>query len=213
VQEELAAEGLPPFDIAYTTDWHLAPGVLDAVAARIAAARATLPAPLREGARLVFTAHSIPTTMPVADRYVMQLRDSATSVAALVHSRDWALVFQSRSGRPEDPWLEPDVNDYLREARAGGLEAAILVPIGFLADHVEVLYDLDVEARATADEIGLTLARAEAVNDHPRFIDALADVVSEAVSRYRRGRPLSIVPAEPPAKRELPPPVRPAAAT
>ena len=111
--------------------------------------------------------------MPAADRYVLQLRDSAASVAAIVHARDWALVFQSRSGRPEDPWLEPDVNDYLREARASGLDAAILVPIGFLADHVEVLYDLDVEARATADEIGLALARAEAVNDHPRFIEAL----------------------------------------
>ena len=105
------------------------------------------------------------------------------------------------------------MNDYLRDARAKGLDAAILVPIGFLADHVEVLYDLDVEARATADEIGLPLARAEAVNDHPRFIEALADVVSESVARYRRGRPLSIVPAEPPAKRELPPPVKPAAAT
>jgi protoporphyrin/coproporphyrin ferrochelatase len=134
-------------------------------------------------------------------------------VAALAQTRDWALVFQSRSGRPEDPWLEPDVNDYLREARASGLEAAILVPIGFLADHVEVLYDLDIEAKATADAIGLTLARAEAVNDHPRFIEALADVVIEAVSRYQRGRPLSIVPAEPPAKRELPPPVIPATAS
>ena len=118
VQEELAAEGLPPFDIAYAADWHLAPGVLDAVAERIAVARATLPDAVRDRARLVFTAHSIPTTMPAADRYVMQLRDSAASVAALVHARDWALVFQSRSGRPEDPWLEPDVNDYLRDARA-----------------------------------------------------------------------------------------------
>jgi protoporphyrin/coproporphyrin ferrochelatase len=147
--------------------------------------------------------------MAAVDRYVLQLRDAASAVAALQHAHDWALAFQSRSGRPEDPWLEPDVNDYLREARAGGLEAAILVPIGFLADHVEVLYDLDVEARATADEIGLPLARAEAVNDHPGFISALADAVADAVSRYGRGRPLSIVPAEAPARRELPPPVRP----
>ncbi|MEO5819441.1 MAG: ferrochelatase [Vicinamibacteraceae bacterium] len=213
VQEELAAEGIAPFDVAYAPDWHLATGVLDALADHIAVARATLPETLREKARLVFTAHSIPTSMAGADRYVAQLRDSATAVATMQHAHDWALVFQSRSGRPEDPWLEPDVNDYLREARATGLEAAILVPIGFLADHIEVLYDLDVEARATADEIGLALARAEAVNDHPRFIEALADVVSEAVRRYGRGRPLSIVPAEAPAKRELPPPVRPAATT
>ena len=211
VQEELAAEGLAPFDVAYAPDWHLATGVLHALSARIDAARETLPAPLRSGARLVFTAHSIPTSMAAADRYVLQLTDSATAVAALQRAHDWALVYQSRSGRPEDPWLEPDVNAYLREARAGGLEAAILVPIGFLADHIEVLYDLDVEARATAGEIGLTLARAEAVNDHPRFIEALADVVSETVKRYDRGRPLTILPAETPAKRELPPPVRPAA--
>ena len=87
VQEELAAEGLPPFDITYAADWHLAPGVLDAVAERIAVARATLPEAVRDRARLVFTAHSIPTTMPAADRYVMQLRDSAASVAALVHAQ------------------------------------------------------------------------------------------------------------------------------
>ncbi len=212
-QDELAAEGLPPFDLVYAGDWHMAEGVLDAVAERVAAARATLPVTLRDEARLVFTAHSIPTTMVAADCYVRQLRDSATAVASLLRAHDWALVFQSRSGRPEDPWLEPDVNDYLRKARAEGLRAAILVPIGFLADHVEVLYDLDVEARATANDVGLTLARAEAVNDHPRFIEALADVVSKTVSRYGRSRPLSIVPAEAPAKRELPPPVRPAAAS
>ncbi len=213
VQEELAADGIAPFDVAYAPDWHLATGVLEAIADRIQTARASLPEALRARARLVFTAHSIPTAMAAADRYLMQLRDSATAVAAMQHASDWALVFQSRSGRPEDPWLEPDVNDYLREARAGGLDAAILVPIGFLADHIEVLYDLDVEARGTADDIGLALARAEAVNDHPRFIEALADVVCETVARYRRGRPLSIVPAEVPAKRELPPPVQPATAT
>jgi ferrochelatase len=211
-QEELAAEGLPPFTVAYAGDWHLSPGVLDAVADRIAAARATLPADVRDVARLVFTAHSIPTGMSAADRYVLQLRDSASAVAALLHTTDWTLVYQSRSGRPEDPWLEPDVNDYLREAHAAGLAAAILVPIGFLADHIEVLFDLDVEARATAEAIGLPIARAEAVNDHPRFVDALAEAVEAVIARYGRGRPLSIVPAEPPARRELPPPVRPATA-
>ena len=192
-----------------------APASLDAVAERIAAARATLP----DGAARRARGWSSPRTRsrrrwprPIAT--CMQLRDSATAVAALLHARRLgagvpepqrtARGSVARAGRERLP---------ARGARRRACEAAILVPIGFLADHVEVLYDLDVEARATADEIGLTLARAEAVNDHPRFIDALADVVSEAVSRYGRGRPLSIVPAEPPAKRELPPPVRPAAAT
>jgi len=212
-QEELATAGLPRLDVVYAGDWDVSPGFVDAVVDRITAARATLPAEVRDAARLVFTAHSIPTAMSAVERYVQQLRESASAVAARLGVEGWALVFQSRSGRPEDPWLEPDVNDYLRDARAAGLAAAILVPIGFLADHIEVLFDLDVEARATAAEIGLPLARAEAVNDHPRFVDALADAVVGAVERYGRGRPLSIVPAEPPAKRELPPPVRPAAAS
>jgi ferrochelatase len=212
-QEELAAAGIAPLAVAYAGDWHTSRGFVDAVVDRIAAARATLPAALRDGARLVFTAHSIPTSMPAVDRYVAQLKESAAAVASRIGSDDWTLVFQSRSGRPEDPWLEPDLNAYLREARAGGLESAILVPIGFLADHVEVLFDLDVEARETAAEIGLPLARAEAVNDHPRFIEARAVAVCWAIDRYGRGRPLSIEPAEPPAKRELPPPVRPAAAS
>jgi ferrochelatase len=211
-QEELAAAGLAPLTVAFVGDWHTSDGVLHAVVERVAAARATLPAALQAGARLVFTAHSIPTAMKAADTYVMQLRDTASAVATLLHTPDWRLVYQSRSGRPEDLWLEPDVNAYLRAARAGGLEAAILLPIGFLADHIEVLYDLDVEARDTAAEIGLALARAEAVNDHPRFIGALADAVCGTVARYGRGRPLSILPAEPPATRELPPPVRPPAA-
>ena len=151
--------------------------------------------------------------MAAVDRYVAQLKESAAAVAARVGTTDWTLVFQSRSGRPEDPWLEPDVNAYLRDARAAGLASAILVPIGFLADHIEVLFDLDVEARETAASIGLALARAEAVNDHPRFIEALADAGCGVIDRYGRGRPLSIVPAEPPARRELPPPVRPATAS
>ena len=113
VQEELAAAGLSPLALAYVGDWHTSAGMLDATVERIAAARATLPPALQAGARLVFTAHSIPTAMSAADIYVMQLRDSASAVAAMVHTTDWTLVFQSRSGRPEDPWLEPDVNDLL----------------------------------------------------------------------------------------------------
>jgi ferrochelatase len=103
-------------------------------------------------------------------------------------------VYQSRSGRPEDPWLGPDICEYLREQRAKGLEAAVVCPIGFLCDHVEVLYDLDVEAAAVCREIGLTMERAAAVNDHPRFIDMMADVVLQVCRTYEHGRPLEIVP-------------------
>jgi ferrochelatase len=186
-------ESRSPIDIVYTGDWHTHDGFIDAVTDLIAQARATLPADVRDRARLVFTAHSIPTGMAHAETYQRQLHESARAVAQRLNTTDWAMVYQSRSGRPQDPWLEPDVNDYLREARAKEqLEAAILVPIGFVCDHVEVLYDLDVEAKATCEEVGIVMARAAAVNDHPRFIDAMADAVIATVDRYRRGRPLAL---------------------
>jgi protoheme ferro-lyase len=104
-----------------------------------------------------------------------------------------AVVFQSRSGRPEDPWLGPDICDYLREEAAKGLRAVVIAPIGFICDHIEVLYDLDVEAAGVCRELGLPMARAQTVNDHPLFVEALADVVIDTYRRYDRARPLQIV--------------------
>ena len=207
-QEALRARGVRPPSIVYAGDWHLRVAFIDAAAARINDARATLPAELQSGARVVFTAHSVPVMMSAAETYQRQLRESAEAVAARLKVRDWAMTYQSRSGRPEDPWLGPDVNEYLRAERRKGLEAVVLSPLGFVADHIEVLYDLDVEARETCLDEGIALARASAVNDHPRFLDALTESVAQKVQHYRRGQPLAIVPAEPPARREPPPPVR-----
>ena len=114
-------------------------------------------------------------------------------MAGLKARPTYDLVFQSRSGRPEDPWLGPDICDYLRNEAAGGMTGAVLCPVGFICDHVEVLYDLDVEAAGVARAIGLPLARASAVNDHPGFIDTMADAVIQTVDRYRSGRPLQMV--------------------
>ena len=119
--------------------------------------------------------------------------------------RDWSLVFQSRSGRPGDPWLEPDICDYLRAEHAKGLQAAILCPIGFLCDHIEVLYDLDHEAKQVCEAIGLPMVRAESVNDDPFFLDTMADMVMETWRRYEHGRPLTLVSAAPPERHEGPP--------
>ena len=157
--------------------------------------RRRCPRPSATRARLVFTAHSLPVSMPGAARYQQQLLGVGARWSPNGAGRaDWALVFQSRSGRPEDPWLGPDVCDYLRAEHAAGLEAAVLCPIGFLCDHVEVLYDLDVEAADAARAVGLPLARAEAVNDDPGFLDMMADVVAETYARYERGVPLPITP-------------------
>jgi ferrochelatase len=188
----LASSGLPDITVTYVGDWHAHPGFIEANARHVEAARLRLAEPERSAARVVFTAHSLPLSMPGVERYRLQLRESAERVAARLGLTDWALVFQSRSGRPDDPWLEPDVSDYLRAERARGLQAAVLCPIGFLCDHVEVLYDLDREAAGVAAALGLPVARADAVNDDPLFLDAMAQTVLETWRRYEHGRPLPI---------------------
>jgi ferrochelatase len=202
---ELTAAGLPAIPVTFVRDWHTHPGFVEANVLHIDEARLALPEDVREAARVVFTAHSIPSSMSGAARYQRQLQESAQAVAGRLGTRDWAVVFQSRSGRPDDPWLGPDVRDYLREAHGRGVKAVILCPIGFLCDHIEVLYDLDHEAREVSDAIGLPLARAQAVNDNPMFLDTMADMVLETYRRYERGRPLPIVSAAPPERVEGPP--------
>jgi ferrochelatase len=196
----LRRAGLPDVDVVYVGDWHTHPGFIDANAEHVRVALDRLPGDVRDRARLVFTAHSIPVSMAQRFPYQQQLEETARAVAGKVRPKgagDYALVFQSRSGRPEDPWLGPDVCEYLREEAGRGLAAAVLAPIGFLCDHIEVLYDLDVEAAAVCRDAGLPMARAKSVNDHPRFADTMADAVLETVSRYASGRPLSIVGSAP----------------
>jgi protoporphyrin/coproporphyrin ferrochelatase len=203
---QLQARGVADVEVSYVGDWHTDPGFIDANADRILAALRRLPADLRGDARIVFTAHSIPLSMANKYPYREQIHESAELVmravgpdfsraggAELKSGPTHELVYQSRSGRPEDPWLGPDVCDYLRAEKAKGLRAAVLCPIGFLCDHVEVLYDLDEEAAGVCRDIGLPMVRAEAVNDHPRFIDAMADAVLQTYRQYERARPLPVV--------------------
>lgn len=192
----LAGAGLHDITIAYVDDWHDHDGFIDANARHTQAAIETLPADVRERARLVFTAHSIPVSMPGADRYQLQLNESARLVADRLGRGDWALVYQSRSGRPEDPWLSPDICDYLRDEHAKGLEAVVICPIGFICDHIEVLYDLDHEAADLCRQLGLPMARAAAVNDDEAFISLMQDVVLRTWRRYDGGIPLTIAPRE-----------------
>ncbi|MDP1570084.1 MAG: ferrochelatase [Vicinamibacterales bacterium] len=198
--------GLADVDITYVPNWHAHDRFIEANAQHVREAMATLPADVAPRARLVFTAHSIPVPSAEACQYREQLQESARLVAERLGHADWVLVYQSRSGRPDDPWLGPDICDYLREARAGGLEAAVLCPIGFVCDHVEVLYDLDYEAAAVCREVGLEMRRAETVNDDPRFLDMMDDVVEQMMDRYATGRPLQIVSATGFERREGPPP-------
>lgn len=189
---ELARRGLPDVEIAYVDQWFEHDGFIQANADHIAAALTRLPPASRDRARIIFTAHSIPLGMARACRYEDQLRRSCRKVAERLGREDWALVYQSRSGRPTDPWLEPDINDYLRAEHAAGLRAAVISPIGFLCDHIEVLYDLDIEAAATCRELGIEMTRAPAVNDHPFFLDTMADMVQRTWERYAAYPPLAI---------------------
>lgn len=205
-RRELAQRGLPDVEVSFVGDWFAHEGLVLANAQRVAAALARLPSEERAGARVVFTAHSIPEAMARESRYVANLAETARLVMERLGRSDHALVFQSRSGRPEDPWLGPDVNDYLRAERAKGLTAAVVSPVGFVCDHVEVLYDLDHELRATCDAIGLTMERAGAVNDAPAFIDLMADVVRSHYAAHAAHRRLPVVGTPP--RVEGPPPRR-----
>jgi ferrochelatase len=194
-REELRRATAGDIAVTYTGSWFDHPLFVSANARHVREARERLPDALRASARLVFTAHSIPMSMAERSRYREQLHESARLVATEAAMSDWALVYQSRSGRPDDPWLEPDVCDYLRQARQEGLAAAVLSPIGFICDHIEVLYDVDREAGDVCRQIGLAMSRAESVNDDPQFLDMMADVVLRTMTRYRSGRPLGIVAA------------------
>jgi ferrochelatase len=164
------------------------PGFVEPNADAVRAALATLPVQLRDGARLVFTAHSIPESMEAASGprghlYSAQLREAARLVAAAVRGEgaDFDLVWQSRSGPPSVPWLEPDVNDHLTALADAGTRAVVVSPVGFVSDHVEVLWDLDEEAAETAGKLELAFARAGTVGADPRFVAMVRELVAERI--------------------------------
>ena len=174
-------EGRGP-TITWLEPWFDDPRFLEANAQLIEEASGQARGAWPDDLPILFTAHSIPTQMADDSPYVADLRASCSGVAAILGARDWELCWQSRSGDPRTPWLEPDVNDVLRRRAASGARAAVVQAIGFLSDHVEVLYDLDVEARATAQELGLTLQRARCVNDHPEFVAMLAERIRDGIA-------------------------------
>lgn len=126
---------------------------------------------------LVFTAHSLPRPMAARSPYAEQVKTTAGLVANALGHSNWSVAYQSRSGKPTDPWLEPDIGEVIKELAAQGNKRIVAAPIGFVCDHVEVLYDLDIEARKSAESLGIDLIRASCPNDHPTFIRMIADIV------------------------------------
>ena len=172
VEQARAEVGAAAPEVEIAPPWPSHPLYIAAMADRLRAALTRLPE-----AHVVCTAHSVPVSMAKDSAYVGQLEHAANSICAAAAAPSWSLAYQSRSGNPRDPWLEPDINDALRALAARGEREVVVLPIGFVCDHVEVLYDLGVEAAATAKACGIQLERAETVNDHPQFIRMLADVV------------------------------------
>ena len=175
VEDARAQLGARAPEVAYPQPWHDHPLFTTAVASRAREAYSRLEFPDRSRARLIFTAHSIPLAMADAGPYVEQLTQSARIVAADLGVDTWQFAYQSRSGSPRDAWLEPDIKDTLRNLDA---KTAVVVPIGFLCEHVEVLYDLDIEAAQVARDAGIRMERAPTVGDHPLFIEMMASIVA-----------------------------------
>jgi len=157
------------------------PGFIEPMAERVREALIELP-----GAALVFTAHSVPVSMAASSQYEAQLREACRLVAERAGGREWRLVYQSRSGPPSQPWLGPDIGEYLRELHAAGVRDVVIAPIGFISDHMEVLFDLDTEARALCAELGIRLVRAATVGNHPAFVSMIAELARERMGEAER---------------------------
>jgi ferrochelatase len=163
--------------IEYTSGWYDHPLFIETVVDLTKQAFAAVPVERRARTPLVFTVHSVPLAMPGTAMYVQQVETGARLVAERLDHARWSIAYQSRSGDSRTPWLEPDIRAVLQQLAGEGAREAVVVPIGFVCDHIEVLYDLDTEAKKIAAAHGLTMLRAGTVNDHPIFIQMMADVV------------------------------------
>lgn len=158
------------------------PGFIEPNIENVRAALERIPAERRARTQLAFTAHSIPLSMAINCDYEAQLQETCRLVAGGVGHTNWRLVFQSRSGSPAQPWLEPDICDYLAELKQAGTKDVVIAPVGFISDHMEVLYDLDTEAHALCEKLNLNMVRASTVGAHPLFIKMIRELILERIN-------------------------------
>ena len=178
--QEEAGPGAPIVDKLRVFYNH--PGFIDASADRVRDALEKFSQEERESVRFVVTAHSIPCSMAQNSDYQKQLGEAARLVAQSVGLHNWDLVFQSRSGPPAQPWLEPDILDHLRALHENGTKNVLIAPLGFISDHLEVLYDLDTEARDLARQLDMKMIRAETAGTHPAFVAMVRQLVMERLN-------------------------------
>ncbi len=179
--DEVAADG---FEVHKIRVFYNHPDFVAVNAEHTREALDTIPAERRDAARLLFTAHSIPSSMAAGCDYEKQLTEASRLVAEAVGVPEdrWDLVYQSRSGPPQVPWLDPDVCDYIETLENGGAKDVVIMPIGFLSDHMEVMFDLDEEAAEKCEELGMNMVRAKTAGTHPRFVSMLRKLVQERIS-------------------------------
>jgi ferrochelatase len=189
------------------------PGFVEPTIEKVRIALQAIPEGRRAGAHIAFTAHSVPVSLAETSSYVQQLMETSRLVIEATGPRSWELVYQSRSGPPHVPWLEPDIVDHLGKLAAEGVADVCVVPVGFVSDHLEVRFDLDVEAAATAVEFGINMVRAESVGAHPAYVRMIRDLIVERMSESPRRPVLGECPASHDicARDCCPPPLRPGA--
>ena len=175
--------GLLAPQVSFTPGWHNHPLFIHAVADLTKQAFSSIPAERWGVTPLVYTAHSVPASMPRTQEYVRQVEEGARLVAERIGHENWSVAYQSRSGPPHVPWLGPDIGAALKDLAAQGARYSVVVPIGFVCDHIEVLYDLDTEAREIAERNGLHMVRARTVNTHPSFLRMIAEVVRATLNQ------------------------------
>jgi ferrochelatase len=193
--QEVAQSGVTPPQVDKLRVFFNHPGFIQPMIESTQAAMEQIPPERRANAKLIFTAHSIPQAMADGCRYEAQLGEACRLVAEAVKDSfslgpkaelrgNWRLVYQSRSGSPQQPWLAPDVCDYLKELRTSCPDSldVVIVPIGFISDHMEVLYDLETEARQLCDELGINMVRAATVGTHTRFVQMIRELIVERMS-------------------------------
>ena len=175
--------------------WFNHPKWIEVNKVRYEEALSAFPAEAQDDVFVAFTAHSIPGTMADSSAYEKQLMESCRLVAESAGIQNWKLVYQSRSGPPHQPWLEPDVCDYMETLAAEGVKNVIVQPIGFISDHLEVMFDLDEEAAEKADELEMKMVRAGTAGTHPLFIEMLGELIQERLEGWENKESMGILPA------------------
>jgi len=199
IQRAQETVGAPPPHVSKLRVFFNHPAFVEAVVDRTREALTRLPPEHRHDVEVLFTAHSLPVGMASGSDYEQQLREASRLVANALEVDRWRVVYQSRSGPPQQPWLEPDICDVLEElGQSRDKRAVVVVPIGFVSDHMEVIYDLDHEAQEVCDRLDIPMARAATVGTHPQFVEMIVDLIEELLHADRTPKVVGKLPPRPP---------------